>query len=532
VGLRHRCLLVIVLAVCLSPASPASAAADPGVDFSVPSETFSAPLSVALSTAVPGAQIRYTTDGRLPTAASPAYTGPIAVTATTRLRAQAFVDDVATGPSRTEFYLAADVATPHDLPVLVLDTFGAGRMTKADYQDAAVFVYQPKAGATVKLADRPALVSRGGVRLHGNSSATFPKRSMRLELHDENDKDANLPFLGMPADADWVLKGPYADKSLVRDALAYSTGAALGRLRAPRTVPVEVYLDPDGGAVTEADYLGVYLVTEKVEVSADRVNIAKLKTTDIAEPAVTGGYVLKFDRDVAEEPTIPCTGAAATCFRSLEVVEPGTLAAEQKEWLTAYLKKTNDALHAPDFADPAVGYAAYLDVDSFVDYMIINELSRNCDGYVRSSFLTKDRGGKLTAGPLWDYDLAWGNGGVRDNLAVEGWQYPLNSAGSRPANDWLIRLNQDPAFVARVAARWQHLRATDLSDAAIDARIDANAAPLTAAARRNFTTYPILDQARLVNWVRTPATETWQEQLDYLKSWIHQRAAWMDTQLG
>ena len=531
-----RSVLAAVLAVgvmgVLVPFAPAASAAVESVAFSVPSATFSAPFEVALSTAVAGAEVHYTTDGKVPTAASPTYTEPISVTTTTRLRAQAFVDDVATGDSDTAFYLAADLPTPHDLPVIVLDTFGAGTMTKDTYQDAGVLVYEPEVGGTVALTGPPTLASRGGVKLHGNSSSTFPKRSLRLELHDQADGDANLPFLGMPADADWVLKGPYADKALIRDALAYRTGAELGRVRAMRTVPVEVYLDPDGGEVTAADYLGVYVATEKVEVSSARVPITKLTAADVAEPEVTGGYLLKFDQQVAEEPMVPCTGAAQTCFHYLEVVEPGSPQPEQLAWLTAHLQHVNDVLHAPDFADPTSGYPAYLDIDSFVDYMIVNELSRNCDAYVRSSYLTKDRGGKLVAGPLWDYDLSWGNGGIRQNTAIEGWQYPLQSGDSKPANDWFIQLNRDPAFVARLADRWRQLRAGELSDAAIDARADELAEPLAAAATRNFTKYPILNQAHPVVWITTPATATWALQVQYIKQWTHQRAAWIDDQLA
>ena len=138
---------------------------------------------------------------------------------------------------------------------------------------------------------------------------------------DNEGKDAGHPFLGMSAEADWVFRGPFTDKSLLRDTFTYSLGAAMG-LTAPHFEFCELYLNLDGGPLSDEDYMGVYVVSDNIEVGENRVDITDIKKRDVAEPEVTGGYVFKFEWKVAEEPTIPCTGSTDTCWRFLELVEP------------------------------------------------------------------------------------------------------------------------------------------------------------------------------------------------------------------
>lgn len=227
-----------------------------------------------------------------------------------------------------------------------------------------------------------------------------------------------------------------------------------------------------------------------------------------------------------------CVGSASTCWRHLEVVEPDPLQPEQRAWLTEHVQGFHDALHSVDLADPEKGYPAWIDVASFVDYVIVNELSRDLDGYIKSAYLHKDRGGKITAGPLWDFDLAWGIGDIRENLETEGWQYEQLPRTSQVSTDWFNRLMADPAFVGRVAARWRELRGGILSDDALDARIDGLTVPLEGAAARNFSRWNILTNGRLVSWASLPTMPTWAEHVDHLREWTHRRAAWLDTRWG
>ncbi|MFD0969999.1 CotH kinase family protein [Plantactinospora endophytica] len=423
-------------------------------------------------------------------------------------------------------YIARAVNTSHDLPVLLLDAYGRGAPGR-DYVDTAVMQFSPVNGTT-SLSAAPSLVSRGAFHLRGQSSATFPKTPYRLELRDNADDDVDLPLLGMPADSDWVLRGPYTDKALIRDAFMHGLGQDIG-LHAPRFAFAEVYVNTDAQAVAANDYLGVYLIVETIKNSKNRLDLKQLDEDDVTLPKLTGGYIFKFEWLAAEEPTLPCQGADATCWHYLEVVDPDPLQPAQAEWLRGHLQQFHDLLRSPGFADPVTGYPSFIDVDSFVDQLIVNELSRGMDAYLRSAYFHKDRDGKIVAGPLWDFDLTFGVGGYFQNDQIAGWQHQQTRSPS--ANDWFQRLLLDPAFVNRVKARWQELRRGVLSNAQLQARIDRLTAPLTAAAGRNFQRWPNLSTRMLGPFV-TPTSPTWPGQVQFMRDWMFQRAAWLDTTGG
>ncbi len=144
---------------------------------------------------------------------------------------------------------------------------------------------------------------------------------------------------------------------------------------------------------------------------------------------------------------------------------------------------------------------------SFIDQLIINELSREMDSYIRSAYFYKDRDTKILAGPLWDYDLSFGVGGFFQNDQTAGWQY--QQVRQPLANDWYTQLMRDPAFVNEVRLRWQTLRRGPLSDASLQSRINALTGPLTNGAQRNFQRWPNLS-TRMVGPFITPTAPTWQ----------------------
>ncbi|NYH45312.1 hypothetical protein HNR22_005039 [Micromonospora jinlongensis] len=509
----------------------ASAAADDligDITFSVPSGAFQGEVAVTLSSTVSGAQIRYTTNGQLPTAQSSLYAGSaLRFTRTTQLRAQAFVGQTATGAPGTAMYVAQNVTTAHDLPVVVVDSYGAGRPDR-EYLDATTMIFPPSAGGSPTLAAAPTVATRAGFRLRGNSSATFEKTPFRVEFWDNENDDADYPVLGMPADSDWVLRGPFTDKALIREAFVYDLGREMG-LPAPRYAFAEFYLNTDATPVGAGDYMGVYMIVETIKNSKDRLDLKQLDSDDVTLPKIQGGYIWKFEWMAAEEPTLPCTGPAATCWNYLEVVDPSPLQPQQRDWLRGHLQEFNDVLHGANFADPTTGYRKYIDVDSFINLMIVNELSREMDAYVRSSHFYKDRDSKIFAGPLWDFDLSFGVGGFFANDQVSGWQYQQTRQPS--ANDWFAQLLRDPAFVNQARARWQTLRRGPLSDTALQARIDALATPLTNAAQRNFQRWPNLTSPT-VSFFRTPTSPTWQGQVQVMRDWMLRRAAWLDSTAG
>lgn len=494
--------------------------------FSVPSCTFKDQVTVVLSSKITNAEIRYTTDGTVPTSSSAVYNNALTFTNTTQLRAQAFVNGVATGAMGTAIYIASSIDAQHDLPILILDAYGGGKPGR-DYRDVAIMLMEPR-NNEASLLQAPTLATRGGFHVRGQSSANFEKTPYRLELWDNANNDAKYPILGMPADGDWVLLSPYPDKSLIRNALAYRLGEALG-LKVPRYAFVEVYLNLDKQPLSASDYQGVYLLAEKLEIGKNRLNIQKLKKDHLTEPEITGGYLMQFNMMAAEPPLIKGNG-----WSDLEVTDPDDLQPQQLEWITNYIQKVHDSIHSANPSDLQTGYPAYIDVDSFVNYIIQNELARQGDSYMRSTFIYKDRGQKLMAGPLWDYDLGYdcftGMGGFPMSISIEGWQYqPMFPGMGATTCDWYYKLMQDPSFKNKVCARWQELRRGPLSDTQLIAAVTTLAAPLTNAAKRNFQKWNILNTA-IVGGFGTQTTQTWEEQLQILQNFLLKRAAWIDSQ--
>ncbi|GIM89626.1 CotH kinase family protein [Paractinoplanes toevensis] len=509
----RKFLAVLLLIVGLISVPTAAMAAD-DITFSTPSGTFQGSVSVGLATAISGAEIRYTTDGKAPAATSARYTAPLTLTGTTQLRVQAYVNGAATGTGATGLYVARNFDAQHDLPMVLIDDYGKGKPGR-DYVDAAAMVLNGRLSST------PAVATRAGIHLRGQSSATFDKAPYRLELRDSTDDDTDVELLGMPADSDWVLRGPFSDKSLVREALVFDLGREMGS-SVPRHRFVELYLNTDSGPVASADYQGVYMLEETIKNSKDRLDLKQLKETDTTLPKITGGYIFAFEWLAAEEPIIPCTGSS--CFNYLEVKDPSPLNAEQKAWLTSYLQQFHDMLHRPDFG---ANYRNWIDTRSWIDLIILNELSREMDSYLRSTYFYKDRDGLITAGPLWDYDLTFGTGGYFGNEQTSGWQY--QQTRSPQANDWFQILLTDPAFQRDLKARWTELRQGVLAPAALNSRVDTLTAPLTAAAARNFQRWPNLP-TRMIGPFITDTSPTWAGQVQVMRNWMTQRAAWLDTQ--
>lgn len=492
------------------------------INFSVPSGTFKNQVSVTLSSKTANAEIRYTTDGSVPTSSSTVYKNALTFTATTQLRAQAFVNGTASGAMGTAVYIASSLDAKHDLPVLILDAYGGGKPNHTDYKDVAIMLMEPKNNES-SLLQTPTFATRGGFHVRGQSSANFEKTPYRLELWDNENKDAKYPIMGMPADGDWALLSPYPDKSLIRNALAYGFGKDMG-LQVPRYTFVEVYLNLDKQPLSADDYQGVYLLTETVEIDKDRLNIKKLKKDDLTEPNITGGYLMQFNMGAAEPPLIKGSG-----WSDLEVSDPDDLQPEQLTWITNYIQKVQNAIHSSNPSDLQTGYPAYIDVDSFVDFIIQNELAHEPDEYIRSTRIYKDRGEKLKAGPLWDYDLGYdcytGFGGMKVSN-VEGWQFQ-SSGGMSTTTDWYNKLMQDPSFQSKINARWQELRKGPLSDAQLTARVTALSQPLTNAAKRNFQKWNILNTAT-VGGFGTQTTQTWEDQIKIVQNFLLKRAAWLD----
>jgi hypothetical protein len=375
---------------------------------------------------------------------------------------------------------------------------------------------------------------RISIERRGSSSQSFfPKYSYSLETQDSTGANLNVPILGMPVENDWVLHAPYSDKTLMRNYFTYNMGREMGRYYAPRTRLCEVVID--------GDYKGTYVMMEKIKRDNDRIDIAKLTALDTAGDNLTGGYILKIDK-LTGGSVVDWTSPFAPNFAMWQTTDfinhypkEADILPVQSNYIENYVTSFETALDGPNFADTAVGYAAYADVGSFIDFLIINEVTRNVDGYRLSTYMHKDKdsnGGKLTMGSVWDFNIALGNADYCDGELTTGWAYDFNSVCS--GDTWLVpfwweRLLQDPSFENQLRCRWDELRVGFLNTDTIMDFIDTTAARLDESQQMNFSRWPVLG---VTLWPNDFVGQTYQEEVDYLKTWLTNRLIWLDANIG
>ncbi|MBL0744051.1 CotH kinase family protein [Chryseolinea lacunae] len=371
-----------------------------------------------------------------------------------------------------------------------------------------------------------------GIEIRGSSSQMFPKKQYGVELHDANGKDLETALFGFPKEEDWVFFAPYNDKTLMRDVLAYKLGRDQGRY-APRTKFCELVMNDL--------YRGVYVVIEKVKRDKGRVNINKLDPDETSGDNLTGGYIIKIDKATGDsgEGWISSHKPRPTAWQNVnfQYEEPkyDAIAPEQKTYIQDYVKQFEDALAGDSFKDAEKGYAKYIDVDSFVDFLLMQEMTKNVDGYRLSTFFYKQRdsdGGKLTMGPLWDFNLGFGNADYCTKGEPENFALSFNTVCSDDYYQipfWWGRLLEDPAFKQKLASRWTNLRTTTWKESVVLTYVDSVATVLNAGAQqRNFEAWPVLGTYL---WPNDYVGNTYQDEVNHLKDWIGKRMAWLDKNI-
>ncbi len=370
-----------------------------------------------------------------------------------------------------------------------------------------------------------------GIEIRGQSSQMFPKKSFGFETWDAAGLDLSVSLLGMPADEDWVLSSPYSDKTMLRNALTYHLGSKMGAWQ-PRFKFCEVYLN--------GSYHGVYMLMEKIKRGASRVDINKLKPDEISGDNLTGGYIVKVDKiqDLAANEyftTYPSTVYPSTRSYNFTYVYPkfDEIVPAQNSYIQTYLTNLENTLNGSNFKDSADGYRKYMDMNSFIDFQLMNELVNNVDGYRFSTFFYKKKdsdGGKLFAGPLWDFDLGYGNVDYAPiNLATDQWLYPKYGAGDWQPMHWWARLMQDADYSHAVNKRWETLRAGPFKTDSIMAYINDTIQYLGGAVDRNFVRWPIIGQ---YVWPNSFIGTTYLQEVNFFKDWIKNRLEFMDSQLA
>ena len=416
-----------------------------------------------------------------------------------------------------------------NLPIIIIDTEGA-TISDEPKISAHMGVIDNGVGQRNAISD-PFNAYDGliGIEFRGSSSQQFyDKKSMAVETRLADGSNNNVSLLGMPAENDWVLYGPYGDKSLIRNALAYQL-AGLIMDYAPRTRFCEVIIN--------GEYRGIYLFTEKIKRDDNRVDISKLKVEDNEGDELTGGYILKIDKSTGsgvggwDSNYPPQSGAWQSTYFQYHYPKPENITDSQRDYIQGFINDFDDLMQSPDFADSISGYRNYIDYTTFIDFILINEMCKNVDAYRLSTFLYKDKNsvdGRLKVGPVWDFNLGFGNVNFCAGPSPEGWVLDYNSIC--PEDGWLIhfwwkRFMTDAFFVSEIKKRWKELRESLFSDESIVAYIDELASEIDEATNRNFDKWPILNEEV---WPNSYVGGSHNNEISFLKDWLYERMEWMD----
>jgi len=364
--------------------------------------------------------------------------------------------------------------------------------------------------ATFTLSGSVAWSGTGKIRGRGNSTWAAPKKPYRVKL------DADAAFLlDAPASKDWVLLASYYDPSYVRTQIAREMARrASGIGWTPNFRFVEVTLN--------GVYLGLYLLGENVKVSSGRLNIDKMAAGDVSGRNLTGGWSLEIDQRME----VQSTPGFRTLGQNVPIIydEPDGAVAAQATYIQGHFNAFESALYGANWLDPALGYARYVDLPSWADWYLLNELTRNLDSNGYSSIkLYKARDaadgtlGKIFLGPPWDFDNSLGNNFRLFNQPSSGlWVRTSSEGGAHPGFQWIVRLFNDPAWRALVWARWQVFRA------GLPAAINAHST-------RSLQTVwhgAVRDQAKWSLSVNRA------QELSQMNTWLTDRAAFLDGALA
>ena len=492
-------------------------------EISVESRAYTGALKVEMESSPGGGQTRYTLDGSEPTVNSSLYVGPLHVEKTVELVARTFREgpDASGTVRRTYVALQPDVARFHSrLPVMVIDTLGVkvprNRTTvdsREPYVRAILHVIDRGTDGVARMTAPASFSGRAGIKARGSSTRGREKASFAVEVQDASGNDRDVSLLGLPAESDWVLFGPLEyDRALVRNAFVFEVARQAGHY-APRTRFVEVFLNEHGGVVEGPvpegqDYFGVYVLMEKIKRGKDRIFLDRLTPGRVLPTDVGGGYIVKIDRGAPGETAFMAGGQ---WFRYVYPKDE-LITAKQAALIQAEGTETFRLASKGDGTTLEPRLAEVFDIDAAIDYHLLSEFTKNPDALIFSVFAHKPRSGKLTLGPLWDFDRAMGPDHDERSRDPHGW------LGKRPPL-WFGGLFRTAEFRKRYVNRWRELRGGVLATENLHAIVDAMAAVVGPAADRNAE--------RWNEWIRL-APGDWKREIDELKTWLLHRAAWFD----
>lgn len=410
-----------------------------------------------------------------------------------------------------------------NLPIVVISTD-----TNPVTNQPIAIVDDPRVLATMKIIKRPDGTrnyltdintsnfldynGRIDIEFRGSSSQSLPKKPYGLTtLQADNLSNNNVSLLGMPKENDWILNSLAFDPSLIRDYLSYNLSRQMGNY-APRTVYCEV--------VINNEYKGLYILQEKIKSDSNRVNVLKITNSDISDSNLTGGYITKADKTTGGDPVAWTMSSYKTSVDFIhELPKPEDVTVEQNDYIYNNFMSlsTTSRANNTSFSN---GYPSVIDVPSFIDFMISNELASNADGYQFSTYFHKDRDGKLRAGPIWDFNLTYNNElpywwEVRSKTDV--WQF--SNGDNEGAKFWTDLFNS-PNYKCYMSKRWNTLTNSGqpLNYSSIVAFIDNTVNTISEAAAREHQKWGTVSN--------------FTSEINKVKTFLSSRISWMTTNLG
>ena len=472
------------------------------------------PLSLILSGNSSEEVIRYTIGDNDPTENSPIYSNPIEIYQTTTVRAQIFSDNYLPSPVYTKSYTFNNSQfTDSNLPIIIINT-----------ENGAEIPDEPKILGTMKIIQRPNgarnfltdanndeyLDYSGtiGIETRGSSSQALPKKPYGFDtLEDDGLEDKGVKLLGMPKEDDWILNSFAFDDSMMRDYISYEMTRQMGQYAANLKY-CEVVLN--------GDYIGLYALSEKIKRDGDRVNIAKLSDDENSLPELSGGYLMQTDRPDEEDPQAWYNNGAGYIH---EKPNSDDITQTQSSYIEGVFRSLDNNSNNSNIT---TGYPSIIDIPSFVDYILMAEITSNVDAYALSTYYHKDRGGKLRAGPVWDYNLTFGNdlfdffGFNFDRSFTDVWQFQYSNTGSF----FWGSLFYDSTFQCYLSKRFNDLtkEGQPLNYNYISNLIDA--------------TVVLISEATIRENNRWQTIEDFSGEIANMKVWIQERITWMRNNLS
>jgi len=427
------------------------------------------------------------------------------------------------------------VFTSSNLPIVVLETHGQIIRNEPKITVDMGIIYNGDGVRNNLIDPQNNYKGKIAIEIRGSTTQWFPKKQYAVETRTDSGADTAVALLGFPAESDWILSAPYTDKTFFREVLIYWLSAKIGHY-ASRFKFCELVLN--------GEYMGVYILFEKVKRDKNRVNISKIAATDSTGDDLTGGYILKIDKedgsgnDGWKSIFSPYLNAPQKIYWQYHYPKPEDITLKQKAYIKNYITAFETLMYSQTYADSLTGYATIIDVQSFVDYFLLNEMCKNVDAYRLSSFFYKNKdskNSKLFIGPVWDYNLAWGNSDYYNASLTPDWHLLyLSNNSSFLKNDmfqlpfWWKKLYADKKFQRQFAERWFALRQNEFSLSTIFNFIDSLKTVSNEARIRNYLRWPILGT---YVWPNYYIGYTYDDEINYFKNWITGRFSWMDKEL-